>query len=158
MNIVDENEKAVITFEKFGQLKGNSSSSQIWLYVQQRIKMCCGYINGDVLLYDFVSLKLIYTFRSSDLVTSRNSQSTSIPRVLAFSLVEPCWLSQETIKLLGQLHYTTLSMVRMGVFGHTSHRPNLLLVGLHQGWILGLSFDEEGKHLASCGFDKCIRV
>ena len=39
LNIVDENEKAVITFEKFGQLKETLLLSQIlWLYVQQRIK------------------------------------------------------------------------------------------------------------------------
>ena len=47
----------------------------------------------------------------------------------------------------------------VGSLATPSHSAKSVVGGFaHQGWILGLSFDEEGKHLASCGFDKCIRV
>lgn len=162
LNIVDENEKPVITFEKFGQLKGNSSSfpNSLAICPTENKKCAVGYINGDVLLYDFVSLKLIYTFRSSDLVTSRNSQSTSIPRVLAFSPGGTLLAVARDNQAAGSITlYDVEHGENVGSLATPSHSAKSVVGGFaHQGWILGLSFDEEGKHLASCGFDKCIRV
>ena len=143
LNIVDENEKAVITFEKFGQLKGNSSSfpNSLAICPTENKKCAVGYINGDVLLYDFVSLKLIYTFRSSDLVTSRNSQSTSIPRVLAFSPGGTLLAVARDNQAAGSITlYDVEHGENVGSLATPSHSAKSVVGGFaHQGWILGLS-------------------
>lgn len=47
----------------------------------------------------------------------------------------------------------------VGTLATPSHSAKSVVGGFaHQGWILGLDFDEEGKNLVSCGFDKCVRV
>ena len=162
LNITDNEGVAEITFEKAGELKPNSSTfpNSLAICPTENKKCAVGYINGDVLLYDFASLKLVYTFHSSDLVTSRNSQTTSIPRLLAFSPGGTLLAVARDNQAAGSITlYDVQHGENVGFLAAPSHSSKSVVGGFaHQGWILGLSFDEEGKHLASCGFDKCLRV
>lgn len=122
-----------------------------------------GYINGDVLLYDFQNLKVVYTFRSTDLVVSRNpkfNSSSSIPRVIAFSPGGTLLAVARDNQAAGSITlYDVQYGENVGTLATPSHSAKSVVGGFaHQGWILGLDFDEEGKNLVSCGFDKCVRV
>ncbi|RCK64843.1 Antiviral protein SKI8 [Candida viswanathii] len=162
LNITDNDGTPEIALEKSGELKPNSSTFPNSLAVcpTDNKKCAVGYINGDVLLYDFASLKLVYTFHSSDLVTSRNSQATSIPRVLAFSPGGTLLAVARDNQAAGSITlYDVQHGENVGSLAAPSHSAKSVVGGFaHQGWILGLSFDDDGKHLASCGFDKCLRV
>ncbi|EMG50317.1 Antiviral protein Ski8-like protein, putative [Candida maltosa Xu316] len=162
LNITEENGSPSIVFEKSGELKSGTSSfpNSLAICPTENKKCAIGYINGDVLLFDFQTLKLVYTFHSNDLVTSRNSQSTSIPRVLAFSPGGTLLAVARDNQAAGSITlYDVLHGENVGSLAAPSHSAKSTVGGFaHQGWILGLSFDEEGKYLASCGFDKCLRM
>ena len=188
VTVTAEKDKAdSITFTKYGDLRSgatpNSSSSSssstttsatspfaISLAVNQTDNKKCavGYINGDVLLYDFQNLKVVYTFRSTDLVVSRNpklnsssSSSSSIPRAIAFSPGGTLLAVARDNQAAGSITlYDVQYGENVGTLATPSHSAKSGVVGgfAHQGWILGLDFDQEGKNLVSCGFDKCVRV
>lgn len=161
-------------FTKYGDLRNgaspNASSSSsspfaISLAVNKTDNKKCavGYINGDVLLYDFQNLKVVYTFRSTDLVVSRNpkfNSSSSIPRVIAFSPGGTLLAVARDNQAAGSITlYDVQYGENVGTLATPSHSAKSVVGGFaHQGWILGLDFDEEGKNLVSCGFDKCVRV
>ncbi|KAI5963239.1 SKI8 [Candida pseudojiufengensis] len=167
-----------ISFEKHGDLNSSTSKSStitstqsqsqsfaISLAINQTDNKKCaiGYVNGDVYLYDFENLKLIYSFKSTDLVISRSTSgsSTSIPRVLKFS-------PGGTLLAVGRDNQSSGSITlydvqhgeNVGSLTTPSHSAATNVIGgfAHQGWVLGIDFDSEGKNLVSCGFDKCVRV
>ncbi|KAG7662114.1 SKI8 [[Candida] subhashii] len=162
LNIKEENETIEITIVKSGELPGSNSSFPNSLGVSSTIdkKAAVGYVNGDVLLYDFENLKLIYTFHSTDLVLSHKSKSSSIPRVIEFSPGGTLLAVARDNQAAGSITlYDVKFGENVGTLATPSHSAKTTVGGFaHQGWIMGLSFDEEGKNLASCGFDKCIRV
>lgn len=122
------------------------------------MRVAVGYTNGDVLLFDLQSLKPVFTFHSSDLQES--NKSTSIPRVVEFSpggnllAVARDNQSAGTITL-----YDVKYGENVGTLTTPSHSSKNTIGGFaHEGWVMGLSFEETGKYLASSGFDKCVRV
>lgn len=124
-------------------------------------KLAVGYTNGDVYLYTLENLKLIYTFRSSDVqVSSKGQTSNSIPRVIKFSPGGSILAVARDNQNAGSLTlYDVEYGENVGSLTTPSHSTQSDIGGFaHSGWIMGLSFDYEGKFLASCGFDKCIRV
>ncbi|ODV77346.1 WD40 repeat-like protein [Suhomyces tanzawaensis NRRL Y-17324] len=152
-----------ITLEKFGDLDANASSFPTSIAVSETIdkKVAIGYANGDVLLYDLLSLKTVYTFHSTDLQISHKSKtSRSIPRVLRFSPGGTILAIARDNQSSGSITlYDVQFGENIGSLTTPSHSAKSTIGGFaHEGWIMGLSFDEEGKNLASCGFDKCVRV
>ncbi|CAK9441431.1 uncharacterized protein LODBEIA_P52990 [Lodderomyces beijingensis] len=173
LKVTDESADDAVTikFEKYGDLEGNSGGSfPISLAVNQTENRKCavGYIDGSVLLYDFQTSKLVYTFKSTDLVVSTNPKlqsSTSVPRVLAFSPGGTLLAVGRDNQAAGSITlYDVQYGENVGTLSTPAHSANIKgnggVVGgfAHQGWIMGLDFDESGKHLVSCGFDKCVRV
>ncbi|RLV96664.1 Antiviral protein SKI8 [Spathaspora sp. JA1] len=161
LNVSEDNGQIAIAIEEKGELNPGTNTFPNALAVcpTKNKKLAIGYTNGDVLIYDFQQLKLIYTFHSPDLtIKSASSVTTSIPRVLEFSpggtllAVARDNQSSGTITLYDVDHGENV--------GTLTSSSNLSQVGgfAHQGWIMGLSFDQEGKLLASGGFDKCVRV
>lgn len=168
-----EGDKVVSEFTKYGDLRSgafpNAAASSLPFAISLAInqtenkKCAVGYINGDVLLYDFQNLKVIYTFRSTDLVVSRNpklNSSSSIPRAIAFSPGGTLLAVARDNQAAGSITlYDVQYGENVGTLAAPSHSSKSVVGGFaHQGWILGLDFDEEGKNLVSCGFDKCVRV
>ncbi|KAI5950664.1 SKI8 [Candida theae] len=173
--VTAEGDKVGSVFTKYGDLRSGasptaststtSSTFPISLAVNQTDNKKCavGYINGDVLLYDFQNLKVVYTFRSTDLVISRNpklNSSSSAPRVLKFSPGGTLLAVARDNQAAGSITlYDVQYGENVGALATSSHSAKSAVGGFaHQGWILGLDFDEEGKSLVSCGFDKCVRV
>lgn len=122
--------------------------------------LAVGYDNGDVVLCEFVQGKIIYTFHSSDLRISKNSNSKSIPRVVEFSPGGTILAVARDIQSVGSITlYDVKYGENIGSLTAPSHSSKASVGGFaHDGWIMGLSFDEEGKNLISCGFDKCARI
>ncbi|KAI3404964.1 SKI8 [Candida oxycetoniae] len=171
----EEEEEVSIKFEKYGDLGGSTTtgSSRSWpsssfsnsLSVNQTENKKCavGHMNGNVLLYDFQTLKLVYTFKSTDLVVSRNpklNSSSSVPRALAFSPGGTLLAVARDNQAAGSITlYDVQYGENVGTLATPSHSAKSVVGGFaHQGWIMGLDFDETGKNLVSCGFDKCVRV
>ncbi|CAI5760744.1 unnamed protein product [Candida verbasci] len=156
----NDNDNDSIKFETYGSLKSGNSSFPMSLAVCPTIPRCAvGYINGEVLLFDFINLKTIYTFRSTDLIVSKG-QSSSIPRVLEFSPGGTLLAVARDNQAAGSINlYDVEHGENVGALTTPSHSAKSIVGGFaHQGWILGLSFNEDGKNLVSCGFDKCLRV
>ncbi|KAI5961066.1 rec14 [Candida margitis] len=176
VSITANADKVSSAFTKYGDLRNGTSSNSstsstssspfaISLAVNQTDNKKCavGYINGDVLLYDFQNLKVVYTFRSTDLVVSRNpklNSSSSIPRAIAFSPGGTLLAVARDNQAAGSITlYDVQYGENVGTLATPSHSAKSVVGGFaHQGWILGIDFDEEGKNLVSCGFDKCVRV
>ncbi|KAI5950253.1 SKI8 [Candida jiufengensis] len=159
------NDEVSINFIKHGELNPSTTTNiqnfAISLSINQTTNKKCaiGYTNGDVKLYDFENLKLIYTFKSNDLI-STNNKNNSIPRILQFS-------PGGTLLAVGRDNQSSGSITlydvehgeNIGNLITPSHSAKNIIGGFaHQGWILGLDFNEDGKFLVSCGFDKCVRV
>lgn len=156
-----------ITFEKYGELNSNISSfpNSLSITTNEDKKAAIGYVNGDVQLYDIESLKLIYTFHSTDLTVSNNKKtgstnSNSICRVLQFSPGGSLLAVARDNQSAGSITlYDVNYGENVGSLTTPSHSTANTIGGFaHEGWITGLSFDAEGKQLASCGYDKCVRV
>lgn len=146
------------------QCENSSESSfpiSIDISVTEDKKLAVGYTNGDVYLYSLENLKMIYTFRSTDLqVSSKEQTSNSIPRVVKFSPGGSILAVARDNQNAGSLTiYDVKYGENVGSLTTPSHSSKTEIGGFaHEGWIMGLSFDYEGKFLASCGFDKCVRV
>lgn len=124
-------------------------------------KAAVGYSNGDVSLFDFTNLKQIYTFHSTDLQVSNKSKSfNSIPRVLAFSPGGSILAVARDNQSSGSITlYDVKYGENIGSLTTSTHSTKACIGGFaHDGWIMGLSFNEDGTLLASCGFDNCIRI
>lgn len=160
----EESRDLAINFEKFGNLNSsNSSSFPNSVAVSQTAdkKAAIGYTNGDVLLYDLTTLKPIYTFHSTDLqVSNKSAYSNSIPRVLLFSPGGSLLAVARDNQSAGSITlYDVKFGENVGSLTTPSHSSKTTIGGFaHDGWIMGLSFDEEGEMLASCGFDNCVRI
>lgn len=122
--------------------------------------LAVGYDNGDVILCEFVQGKIIYTFHSSDLRVSKSVGSKSIPRVIEFSPGGSILAVARDIQSVGSITlYDVKYGENIGSLTAPSHSSKASVGGFaHDGWIMGLSFDEQGKNLISCGFDKCARI
>ncbi|EGW30561.1 uncharacterized protein SPAPADRAFT_63398 [Spathaspora passalidarum NRRL Y-27907] len=162
LKITEQDGEVAIAIEQTGELDPATSSFPNSLAVcpTKNKKAAIGYINGDVLLYDFENLKLVYTFHSPDLQQSYKSSTTSIPRVLAFSPGGTLLAVARDNQAAGSITlYDVDHGENVGTLTTPSHNTKSTIGGFaHQGWIMDLSFDEEGKLLASGGFDKCVRV
>jgi superkiller protein 8 len=156
------NDDLTITIESLPNLNFNVSSFPHSLSVCQTDDkfLAVGFENGDVVLSDFVHGKIIYTFHSSDLQISKKSGSKSIPRVLEFSPGGTMLVVARDIQSAGSITiYDVKYGENIGSLTCPSHSSKATVGGFaHDGWIMGLSFDEEGNHLLSCGFDKCARI
>lgn len=153
-----------INFEKFGDLNlANSSLFPNSVAVSPGVdkKVAVGYTNGDVMLYDLTTLKPVYTFRSTDLQVSNNSTtSSSIPRVIAFSPGGSLLAVARDNQSAGSITlYDVKYGENVGSLTTPSHSSKTTIGGFaHDGWIMGLSFNETGELLASCAFDNCVRI
>ena len=118
-----------------------------------------GYTNGDVLLCELAKKKIIYSLHSSDLKLQGDKLS-SVPRVLEFSPGGMILAVGRDIELAGTISlYDVVYGENIGLLTVPSHSNNTGIGGFaHEGWILGLSFNGTGEFLASCGYDKVIRV
>lgn len=130
-------------------------------------RLAIGYTNGDVLLYDLTSLKPIYTFKSTDVQhTAEGGQRTkggalanSIPRRIAFSPGGSILAVARDNQSAGSITiYDAKYGENVGSLTTPSHSAKSKGGFAHDGWILGLSFNEDGKYLVTGGFDKCVRV
>lgn len=121
-------------------------------------KVAVGYASGDVLLYDLALLSPVYTFHSTDLQSTNTTGL--IPRVVAFSPGGTLLAVARDNQLAGCIAlYDVKYGENIGLLTTPSHSTKTVIGGFaHEGWVLGLSFDSEGKHLALCGFDKAVRV
>lgn len=119
-----------------------------------------GYTTGDVVVYSLHSQKPVFTFHSSDLQFSGSSGLSSIPRVLEFSPGGTLLAVARDNQLAGSITlYDVHYGENVGLLTTLTHSTKTTVGGFaHEGWIMGLSFNEDGLLLASCGFDKCIRV
>ncbi|KAK6202841.1 WD40-repeat-containing domain protein [Scheffersomyces amazonensis] len=151
-----------IQLEKFGELNANKSAfpNSLAICPTTDKKVAVGYTNGDVYIYDLQLLKPIYTFHSTDVVTSSKPSSSSIPRVLQFSPGGSLLAVARDNQSSGSITlYDVKYGENVGTLTTPSHSTKTSVGGFaHSGWIMGLSFDETGENLASCGFDKCVRV
>ncbi|SGZ56183.1 CIC11C00000002588 [Sungouiella intermedia] len=119
-----------------------------------------GYSSGDVVVFNLKSLKQEFTFHSTDLQVEEGQGSSSIPRVVEFS---PCGtllaVSRDNQSAGSITLYDVKYGENVGSLTTLSHSAKTNIGGFaHEGWIMGLSFNEDGSLLASCGFDKCVRV
>lgn len=119
-----------------------------------------GYTSGDVVVYSFKSQKQVFTFHSTDLQVKLGKGSTSVPRVLAFSPGGSILVVARDNQSAGSITlYDVKYGENVGSLTTLTHSAKTTIGGFaHEGWIMGLSFNEDGSLLASCGFDKCIRV
>lgn len=153
-----------IKLEKFGDLNNANSSlfpNSVAVSPGVDKKVAVGYTNGDVLLYDLTTLKPIYTFRSTDLqVSNKSTSASSIPRVLAFSPGGSLLAVARDNQSAGSITlYDVKYGENVGSLTTPSHSSKTTIGGFaHDGWIMGLSFDESGEILASCAFDNCVRI
>lgn len=146
-----------IQFSEFNKLTPTESNFPISIDVSIDKKLAVGYTKGDVMLYHLLDLKAIYTFHSTDLISGN---SNSIPRVVKFSPGGSILVVARDNQNAGSINlYDVKYGENIGALTKPSHSSKSTIGGFaHDGWIMGLSFDDEGKFLASCGFDKCIRV
>lgn len=161
LNISAAEEKISILLESHGNLGTEEMSFPNSLAVSKTSskKVAVGYTNGDVLLYDLTTLKPIYTFPSTDLQSSTKS-SSSIARALEFSPGGRLLAVSRDNQSAGSITlYDVDYGENVGSLTTASHSAKTAIGGFaHEGWIMGLSFNEEGNMLASGGFDKCVRI
>lgn len=166
LNVVAVGEaKVEITIEKFGELSTNISSfpNALSLTTNEEKRAAVGYVNGTVQIYDLQALKVIYTFHSTDLIVSRKegaSNSNSMTRAVRFSPGGSLLAVARDNQSAGSVTlYDVKFGENVGSLTTPSHSTVNTIGGFaHEGWVMGLSFDEEGKFLATCGFDRCVRV
>lgn len=131
------------------------------LAVSPAAPLCAvGYNSGDVVVYDLEHQKQVFTFHSTDLQVRAGQGSAALPRAIAFSpggsLVAVARDNQSSGSItLYDVQYGE----NVGSLTALSHSTVTTVGGFaHEGWIMGLSFNEDGTLLASCGYDKCVRV
>lgn len=119
-----------------------------------------GYSSGDVVVFNLKSLKQEFTFHSTDLQVEEGQDSSSIPRVVEFSPGGTLLAVSRDNQSAGSITlYDVKYGENVGSLTTLSHSAKTNIGGFaHEGWIMGLSFNEDGSLLASCGFDKCVRV
>lgn len=119
-----------------------------------------GYTSGDVAIFTVHGMKALFTFYSTDLQVSGDIGSSSVPRVLEFSPGGSILAVARDNQSAGLITlYDTEYGENVGSLTALSHSTKTTIGGFaHEGWIMGLSFNADGLLLASCGFDKCIRV
>ncbi|GEQ70990.1 hypothetical protein JCM33374_g4671 [Metschnikowia sp. JCM 33374] len=119
-----------------------------------------GYTSGDVVVYSIKSHKQVFTFHSTDLQVKQGKGSTSVPRALAFSPGGSILVVARDNQSAGSITlYDVKYGENVGSLTTSTHSSKTTIGGFaHEGWIMGLSFNEDGSLLASCGFDKCVRV
>lgn len=119
-----------------------------------------GYTSGDVVVYTLIGLKALYTFHSTDLQGSSKAGSNSVPRVLRFSPGGTLIAVARDNQSAGSITlYDVKYGENVGSLTASTHSAKTTIGGFaHEGWIMGLDFNEDGSLLASCGFDKCARV
>jgi len=119
-----------------------------------------GYSSGDVVVFNLKSLKQEFTFHSTDLQVEEGQGSSSIPRVVEFSPGGTLLAVSRDNQSAGSITlYDVKYGENVGSLTTLSHSAKTNIGGFaHEGWIMGLSFNEDGSLLASCGFDKCVRV
>lgn len=119
-----------------------------------------GYSSGDVVVYNLKNLKQEFTFHSTDLQVEAGQGSSSIPRVIEFSPGGTLLAVSRDNQSAGSITlYDVKYGENVGSLTTLSHSAKTTIGGFaHEGWIMGMSFNEDGSLLASCGFDKCIRV
>lgn len=149
-----------VSLEYNGCFDANIGSFPVSLAVlsTEDAKFAVGYSNGDVLLVQMDKLKIIYSFHSSDLKLPGSSQL--IPRVLEFSPGGVILAVARDVELAGTITlYDVTYGENIGSLTIPLHTSNTALGGFaHNGWVMGLSFDSTGEYLASCGYDKAVRV
>lgn len=132
------------------------------LSVSQTADALCavGYTSGDVVVYSVKNQKQVFTFHSTDLQVKQGKGSTSVPRVLAFSPGGSLLVVARDNQSAGSITlYDVKYGENVGSLTTLTHSSKTTIGGFaHEGWIMGLSFNEDGSLLASCGFDKCVRV
>lgn len=119
-----------------------------------------GYTAGDIVIYGFKTQKQVFTFHSTDIQAKDGRGSTSIPRALCFSPGGSLLAVARDNQSAGIISlYDVQYGENVGSLTTLSHSAKTSIGGFaHDGWIMGLSFNEDGSMLASCGFDKCVRV
>lgn len=119
-----------------------------------------GYSSGDVVVFNLKSLKQEFTFHSTDLQVEEGQGSSSIPRIVEFSPGGTLLAVSRDNQSAGSITlYDVKYGENVGSLTTLSHSAKTNIGGFaHEGWIMGLSFNEDGSLLASCGFDKCVRV
>lgn len=119
-----------------------------------------GYTSGDVAVFTLHGLKALFTFHSTDLQVAENIGSSSVPRVLEFSPGGTLLAVARDNQSAGLITlYDVEYGENVGSLTTLSHSTKTTVGGFaHDGWIMGLDFNTDGLLLASCGFDKCIRV
>ncbi|KAK6457772.1 WD40-repeat-containing domain protein [Scheffersomyces xylosifermentans] len=163
LNIVAKDEDVTISFEKVGEMTPKKSVFPNSLAVSPATdkKVAIGYVNGDVYLYDLILFKALYTFQSTELqLTNKPGKSSAIPRVLKFSPGGKLLAVARDSQSSGALTlYDVQYGENVGNLAMPSHSTSTSIGGFaHNGWIMGLSFDSTGETLASCGFDRCVRI
>lgn len=154
---------SVAVGEKVGLLhfSGTTASFPNVLAVSNSDGLCAvGYTSGDVVVYDLTSQKQVFTFHSTDLQAQSAKGYTSVPRVLAFSPGDKILAVARDNQQAGSITlYDIQYGENVGSLTTQSHSAKTTVGGFaHEGWVMGLSFNEDGSLLASCGFDKCVRV
>lgn len=119
-----------------------------------------GYTSGDVVVFNVRDQKQVFTFHSTDLQVKQGKGSTSVPRVLQFSPGGTLLAVARDNQSAGSIVlYDVKYGENVGSLTTLSHSAKTTIGGFaHDGWVMGLSFNEDGLLLASCGFDKCVRV
>lgn len=152
-------EHAAVSIELAGSIPaGTTFPTSLAVSPSTDRKVAVGYASGDVLLYDLDLFKPIYTFHSTDLQSTNTTGL--IPRVVAFSPGGSLLAVARDNQLAGCITlYDVNYGENIGLLTTPSHSTKTVIGGFaHEGWVLGLSFDTEGTHLALCGFDKAVRV
>lgn len=158
----EANDSLRIAFEKYGEF-GSSNTAHfpysIAVSDSENGVAAVGYSDGDVTLYSLATLKTMHTFNSTDLRFSK-AGTDSMPRALAFSPRGDVLAVARDNQSSGSITlYDVTYGENVGTLTTPSHSNSTTVGGFaHDGFIMGLSFDEEGRFLASCGFDMCVRV
>lgn len=164
LNVTDQEGEIAIAVTDF---VGNLSASNITSFpnslgVSSTSDALCavGYSSGDVVVYNLKSMKQEFTFHSTDLQVQQGQGSSSIPRVVKFSPGGALLAVARDNQSAGSITlYDVKYGENVGSLTTLTHSSKTTIGGFaHEGWIMGLSFNEDGQFLASCGFDKCIRV
>ncbi|EGV63244.1 Ski complex subunit Rec14 [Yamadazyma tenuis] len=163
LDITGSKDEIFIELTKQTELKTIEGSFPISVDVSQVVdgNIAVGYTNGDVVLYTLETLKVINSFHSTDLQTSGNSKtSNAVPRVVTFSPGGSVLAVARDNQNSGSITlYDVKYGENVGTLTKPSHSTSATVGGFaHDGWIMGLSFDDEGELLGSCGFDKCVRI
>ncbi|KAG7194078.1 uncharacterized protein KQ657_004786 [Scheffersomyces spartinae] len=149
-----------ISLEPKGHLNGGNESFPMSCAVSETEtpKAAVGYVDGDVILYDLKDLSPLFTFHTTDLQTGSND-SNSIPRALVFSPGGLLLAVARDIQSSGSITlYDMKYGENVGQLTTPTHSSKAAVGGFaHSGWIMGLSFNEDGSLLASGGFDSCVR-